>query len=444
MTRFACRLCCLNLILFLAAAASGQTILFSDSFDRISGTPDVNGSDGGISSWGDNDNAAGGSILQTYEVGPLPPRAGNRHQYVDGNLGRFRAGWAEIQHDFGGDSRVDQGGGLSIVFDATVADLTPGWLGLAIGQTSAETTDVGTNPNGSGSNDNSSIFLPVEDTIDFGVLFKGQDGVYEIFEGDDFASNNNDAFIVAATGDWLAGQDANQQYNFRVEIATTDFGGSGVMATANVYVTTPSIPFVNHVIQDYVFDWDDNGEAYIGFSSNKDQACPTDDCVDQEVRIDNLVISTLMTVSTVTGDFNGDGNYDCQDVDSLVAEIVAGTNTLSFDLTGDSLVNGDDLAAWLVEGGNAEVGGPFLPGDANLDGSVDVSDFNVWNGSKFQPVAAWCSGDFNADGSIDVSDFNIWNGRKFQSSGNTLVPEPGSWGLLWGAVCWGTLGFRRR
>ncbi len=48
-----------------------------------------------------------------------------------------------------------------------------------------------------------------------------------------------------------------------------------------------------------------------------------------------------------------------------------------------------------------------LPGDANLDGSVDASDFNVWNSNRFRPDAGWCSGDFTSDGAVDVGDFNI-------------------------------------
>ncbi len=134
----------------------------------------------------------------------------------------------------------------------------------------------------------------------------------------------------------------------------------------------------------------------------------------------------------VDGDFNDDGVYNCEDVDPLVAQIVSGANDPSFDLTGDGLVNTNDLAAWLVEGGNAEVGGPFLEGDANLDGSVDVSDFNVWNSNKFEATAAWCLGDFNADGFSDVSDFNLWNSKKFQTSGG-VVPEPAAgWLVLLG------------
>ena len=127
----------------------------------------------------------------------------------------------------------------------------------------------------------------------------------------------------------------------------------------------------------------------------------------------------------LNGDFNGDGAYDCTDVDSLVMEIAAGSNDSDFDLTGDGTVDGADLQAWLAEAGNNNIGAPYLDGDANLDGVVDVGDFNVWNNGKFTSMAAWCSGDFNADGVVDVGDFNIWNNNKFQSStGTNVVPEP--------------------
>ncbi len=74
-----------------------------------------------------------------------------------------------------------------------------------------------------------------------------------------------------------------------------------------------------------------------------------------------------------------------------------------------------------------------LPGDGNLDGVVDVADFNIWNAHKFGDFEAnWGQGDFNGDGRVDVSDFNIWNGNKFQASDAAAsVPEPeGVWGLL--------------
>ena len=132
------------------------------------------------------------------------------------------------------------------------------------------------------------------------------------------------------------------------------------------------------------------------------------------------------------GDFNNDGVYDCTDVDRLVAEIAAGSNEVGFDLTDDGQVNNDDLTAWLAEAGaeNLGSGNPYLRGDINLDGFVDVADFNVWNGNKFTANPAWCRGDLNADGSIDVGDFNMWNGNKFTSSGVNVVPEPAAIALV--------------
>ena len=117
-------------------------------------------------------------------------------------------------------------------------------------------------------------------------------------------------------------------------------------------------------------------------------------------------------------DFNGDGVCDCSDIDALVSDIAAGGNTPGFDLSGDGVVDAADLQEWLAQAGevNLDSGGAYLAGDANLDGSVDVTDFNVWNENSFTELAAWCSGDFNADGFIDSSDFNLWNENKFTSS----------------------------
>ncbi len=120
---------------------------------------------------------------------------------------------------------------------------------------------------------------------------------------------------------------------------------------------------------------------------------------------------------SVDGDFDNDGSFDCDDIDALVAVIAGSTDDPQFDLTGDGQVDTADLDAWLAAGAAANgFASSYLYGDANLDGSVDVSDFNIWNTNKFTNTAAWCSGDFNADGFVDVTDFNLWNLNKFQST----------------------------
>ena len=115
-------------------------------------------------------------------------------------------------------------------------------------------------------------------------------------------------------------------------------------------------------------------------------------------------------------DFNDDGSLNCLDVDDLVGEIATSGHDPSFDLTNDGLVTERDLDEWLLQAN-------ILPGDANLDGSVDGSDFNLWNEQKFTATAAWCQADFNADGLTDGTDFGIWSSHKF-SNATTAVPEP--------------------
>ena len=114
--------------------------------------------------------------------------------------------------------------------------------------------------------------------------------------------------------------------------------------------------------------------------------------------------------NVVDGDFDNDGDLDCNDIDALNSAIILGTNHPTYDVTGDNLVNQDDLNEWVLN-----LKGTLF-GDANLDFDVDTSDFNIWNSNKFQSGRNWCTGDFNADGNTDISDFNIFNSNKFQSA----------------------------
>lgn len=116
------------------------------------------------------------------------------------------------------------------------------------------------------------------------------------------------------------------------------------------------------------------------------------------------------------GDFNGDGQWTCEDIDALTETIASGVNDPAFDMTGDAVVDLADRDAWLAQAGGVNLDRPYSLGDANLDGHVDVSDFNIWNTHKFSLSAAWCDGDFDANGAIEVSDYNIWNSAKFSSA----------------------------
>lgn len=117
-----------------------------------------------------------------------------------------------------------------------------------------------------------------------------------------------------------------------------------------------------------------------------------------------------------TGDFDLDGDFDCDDINQLTTAIAAGNaDPQLFDLNNDQVVDRADLDTWRAIAGGANLGaGRVYPrGDANLDGTVDGTDFGIWNTHKFTFSSRWCEGDFNADGGVDGSDYGIWNSNRF-------------------------------
>ena len=149
---------------------------------------------------------------------------------------------------------------------------------------------------------------------------------------------------------------------------------------------------------------------------------PTFDAFDSvgiEIRYDQpgMVLLEIRPPDPIC-DFDADGACGGSDIDRLQSELVNGSGDLAYDLNGDGLVTLADRDEWLALAGaeNLPSGLPYLPADANLDGQVDASDFNVWNANKFSLTSDWTAGDFTADGQVDASDFNVWNGNKFFAS----------------------------
>ena len=135
-------------------------------------------------------------------------------------------------------------------------------------------------------------------------------------------------------------------------------------------------------------------------------------------------------------DFDGDGDVDVDDVDALVNEIITGNNSALIDLTGDDVLNGQDLEQWLVTAAEENgFGAPYLIGDANLDGSVNASDLNALGQNWRGHPKTWQLGDFTADGTVDASDLNQL-AQNWQTSiplgaaQATAVPEPASYAAL--------------
>src|SRR5262249_12523802 len=88
-------------------------------------------------------------------------------------------------------------------------------------------------------------------------------------------------------------------------------------------------------------------------------------------------------------------------------------------------------------------------GDANLDGTVDTVDFNLYaanysfpnQGPAFAsadgaPISLWSRGDFNYSGTVDTVDFNLYVANFGRTTaGSTasesfLVPEPSSLAIV--------------
>ncbi len=145
--------------------------------------------------------------------------------------------------------------------------------------------------------------------------------------------------------------------------------------------------------------------------------------------------------------FDGDSIVGVEDINLLLGlgdltagvSVSPGINDL-FDLNGDGVLNQGDLNQWLADAAVLNnLATPYKRGDADLDGVVDVSDFNRWNASKFTSVGRWDAGDFDGNGVTEVSDFNLWNTNKFTSSlAAAPVPEPTCFALFhaafWTAV----------
>lgn len=142
-----------------------------------------------------------------------------------------------------------------------------------------------------------------------------------------------------------------------------------------------------------------------------------------EIMMDEDVGGTL-------GDFDGNDTLDAADVDALTAEIRAGTNSASFDLDNNEIVNDEDLRVWVED-----LLFTYF-GDANLDGEFNSGDFvAVFSAGKFETgeAATWAEGDWNGDGVFGSGDFvKAFSGGGFELGPRpaAAVPEPSTIGIL--------------
>ena len=78
---------------------------------------------------------------------------------------------------------------------------------------------------------------------------------------------------------------------------------------------------------------------------------------------------------------------------------------------------------------------PPMPGDANLDGRVDINDLTIVLTHYGQSGMTWTQGEFNGDGKVDINDLTIvlahYNDTTAPAAGGpSAVPEPCGLALL--------------
>jgi hypothetical protein len=76
---------------------------------------------------------------------------------------------------------------------------------------------------------------------------------------------------------------------------------------------------------------------------------------------------------------------------------------------------------------------PYLPGDVNLDGEVDLDDFDrlkLGFGIGVRPA----EGDIDFDRDVDLADFSLLKENFGASSASFAVPEPSACLLAWMAL----------
>lgn len=125
----------------------------------------------------------------------------------------------------------------------------------------------------------------------------------------------------------------------------------------------------------------------------------TNDLDDFSFTFDLLARVTGDPVDPAFGDFDNDGSVDVEDLELLQAAVAAANVDLIYDLDGDGGVSSGDIE-WMV---NDVLN--LLPGDADLNGTVEFPDFLALSGNFGKRDVFWRGGDFDGDNEVSFTDF---------------------------------------
>ncbi len=144
------------------------------------------------------------------------------------------------------------------------------------------------------------------------------------------------------------------------------------------------------------------------------------DGIVDEVRFSRGVVDVdKLLVNLPAGDFNHNGTLDVGDVDLLTQESAAKLNSNRFDLTGDGLVDQEDIIDWVKNRAHSWMG------DADVDGEFNSADLvAVFTAGQYEdgiPLnSVWSTGDWDGNGEFDSSDIVV----AFSDGGYEQGPQP--------------------
>ena len=128
-------------------------------------------------------------------------------------------------------------------------------------------------------------------------------------------------------------------------------------------------------------------------------------------------------------DFNRDATTGIGDIDRLCGALFRDQFGEDLDLTKDGILDADDLAEFLDAIDS-------LPGDTDLDGDVDFTDFQSLAERFGRTGGSWSRADFDCSGDTDFHDFvvladNFGVGVEAGETASQSVPEPNAEFMAW-------------
>ena len=315
--------------------AWAQTVIYSDSFNRTTGSGDPNflpADPDNFSDWGMNDNAMGGTVQMAYFVGP-GGRSGGANQVTDGSVATMIAGGGMFDFDVA----TVAPGGFTVAFEFNrFHPINPGtgngFIAMGLGRT---VPDDATTYGPQGALNGSDFAILFQQGVDANV------GNTQIFQDDDGTGSS-----------FLPGTAATGPLDYGDPTATHAVLLTMTPAVAGAYGDSDVINFTLEVdgsasFSSSVLGGDDFGR--LAFSANPFV----------HRYIDNLVVTALPFTAVDDADFNG-----------------------------DTKVDGTDFLIWQRGFGT---GATLAEGDANNSGTVDGADLAIWE-SQFGTEAVVATG----------------------------------------------------